>query len=308
MSFVFKIILTFAVACAAEAFGASQLQLEVSNLTWRGGANGYDVFDAVEHAETVQVRVHLTGDPCAFFVGVGTESGQDDLHAVFGVDQLELRILDSLNGRIPLKDTPGATEGEVLSGVFLAGETVKTLNFVVVIPPEQIKPAGLYTGGIRVTAYEGTPASFAPRDTRTITISVPLAEVTELSLVSPGSSFNPNAKGQLLEFDTLAAGKVRDLDMRIRSNAGYRVSMHSENGGVMKNLAAGINTTIPYTVQVTGQTFSLGESATEILSGANQLTTPQGEQHPMSVTIGDASGAAAGSYRDVIIVTVISDN
>lgn len=308
MTLLFNLISTWAAACAATVFGASQLQLEVSNIAWRGGANGYDVFGAVEHVETVQVRVYLTGNPCPFFVGIGTETGQSDHRVVFGADQLEVQIFDSLNGRIPLKDMPGATAGEVLSGVFLAGETGKTVEFVVVIPSGQIKPAGLYTGALKVTAYEGTPASFAPHDTRTITVSVPVAEVTELSLISPGSSFNPNAKGQLLQFDTLAPGKMRDLDMRIRSNAGYRVSLQSENGGVMKNLAPGINTTIPYTVQAAGQTLNLGASAVQILRAANRLTTLQGDRHSMSVTIGEISGATAGSYRDVITVTVISDN
>ena len=111
MSIFFNVISIFALGLAATAFGASQLQLEVSNIAWRGGANGYDVFDAAEHAETVQVRVYLTGDPCAFFLGIGTETSQGEHRAVFGADELELRIFDSLNGRSPLKDVPGATDG-----------------------------------------------------------------------------------------------------------------------------------------------------------------------------------------------------
>ncbi len=56
--------------------------------------------------------------------------------------------------------------------------------------------------------------------------------------------------------------------MRVRSNAGYHVTMESENGGVMKNIDPRTPVTIPYALQPGGTAVSLWRTEQTILSRA----------------------------------------
>lgn len=294
----------FATSVAAEC----QLRLEVDNIDWRGGVRvGYDVFDPGEYAQAVQFRVHLVGDPCPFFVTFsGSSPGESRRRVAFGTDAMTYDIYDSVDRRTILKDLPVANTNEVVRGAFAQGETVKELSYAIVVPPQQVIPAGRYTDLLRITLYEGTPDNFTEKDSRTVTFSVPVEEVTELALVQPGAPFDPHARGQTLDFDRLAKGKAKGFDLRVRSNAGYQILLESEYGGVMKSTDPSVASTIPYSVEVSGGPVNLHDGRQAALARTPRLTDRNGDRHEVAITIGDLTGAIAGTYRDYIMVTVIS--
>ena len=129
-----------------DASGAdSQLRLEVDNVDWRGGPRvAYGVFDSGQYAQTVYFKVRLTGDPCQFFVTFGGTVGSER-RAARGGDSLGYELYDSVVRKTALRDLPAATASEVLQGAFGPGETVKELSYVVLVPAEQVRPAGTYT-------------------------------------------------------------------------------------------------------------------------------------------------------------------
>ncbi len=296
------------------SFGASaaesQLRLEVDNIDWHGGTRvAYDVFDSGEYAQTVYFKVRLAGEPVPFFVTFGSVAAAgSERRAAHGGDSLGYEIYDSVTRRTALRDLPSATASEVLSGAFGPGEDVKELSYVVLVSPEQVRPSGFYTQPIKITVYQGTRDSYVEKDAKTVVFSIRVDSVAEMSLGEPGSPFDAKAKGHRLDFGNLEKGKARGLDMRVRSNAGYHVTMESENGGVMKNIDPRHPATIPYTLQINSAAVSLGRTRQTVLSRSSRLTDRNGDRHELLVTIDEVGNPPAGTYQDNITVTVVSDN
>jgi spore coat protein U-like protein len=288
----------------------SQLRLEVDNIVWRGGTRtAYDVFDAREYAQTVHIKVRLTGAAVPFMVtfgGINTAGSQ--WRAAQGSDSLGFEICDSVTHPNPLRDLPAATASEVLSGAFVPGEGVKELSYVVRVPAEQVRPSGTYLCPIRITLYQGTRDSFVQMDCKTVVFSIRVHPVAEMSLGKSGSKFDHTVKAQRLDFGQLEKGETMGLDMRVRSNAGYHVTMESANSGVLKSVDLRTSATISYTLQINGATLSLGRPGQTVLSRSNRLTDLNGDRHELKVTIDQIGNAPAGTYEDNLSLTVVSDN
>ena len=302
--------LLLCLASLSAGAASSQLRLEADNIDWRGGPRvAYAVFDPGEYPQTIYFKVRLTGAPVPFFVTFGTVgSSGSERRATRGGDNLGYEIYDSLTRRTALRDLPSATASEVLSGVFGPGEDVKELSFVIIVPPEQVKPSGFYTQPIKITVYQGTRDSYLENDSKTVVFSVRVDPVAEMSLGETGSPFDATAKGHRMDFGNLEKSKAKGLDMRVRSNAGYHVNMESQNGGVMKNIDPSHPATIPYTLQINSTPVAVGHTEQTVLTRVNRLTDRNGDLHQLLVTIGEVGNAPAGTYRDNITVTVVSDN
>ena len=288
-----------------------ELKLEVDTAEWRGGTRGgYGVFEPGEYPQTVRFKVRLVaGAPCPFFVTFGSAiQGNSQRRAARGSDGLDYQVYASLSQRMVLKELPGAHANEVLRDAFGPGESVKELSYVIVVPPQQIKPSGRYTDVLRITVYQGTLDNYVQKDSKTVTFSVLVDEVAEMSITTAGSPFDPGAKSHAVDFGPLAKGKAKGFDVRVRSNVGYHVTLESENGGVMKNIDPQFKNTIPYLLQVGGKTVTLSSGRQTPISRYNRLTGPNGDRHEVQITVGDINNATAGTYRDHILVTVISDN
>lgn len=305
-----NVILVWCLWLLGAQAAQSQLRLEADNVDWRGATRvAYDVFDSGEYAQTVYFKVRLTGPPVPFFVTFGNlgATGSGRLATQGGVS-LGYEIYDSVIRRTVLRDLPNATASEVLSGVFGPGEETKELSYVVLVPPEQMKPSGFYTQQIRITLYQGTRDNFVEKDAKTVSFSIRVDSVAEISLGEPGAPFDAKAKSHHLDFQDMGKNKAKAMDMRLRSNAGYHVTIGSENGGVMKNLDPRHPATIPYTLQINRSPVSLGRTAQTVLARASRLTDRNGDRHELLVTIGQADNAPAGKYQDILSVTIVSDN
>jgi hypothetical protein len=287
----------------------SELRLEVDHVDWSGGMRAaYDVFDPGEYAQTIDFKVRLIGDPCPFFVTFGSVSGMESQRrASRGGDQIDYQIYDSVARRTALRELPAATASEVLRGAFRPGEEIKDLSYVIVVPPGQLTRAGLYNDPIKITVYQGEPEDFIEQDSKTVLFSIRVDPVTELSLGESGATFDPKAKSHRLDFGTLTKGKAGGFDLRIRSNAGYHVTLESEHGGVMKHVDPRVAGTIPYVLRVDGAPTGLGRDQQVSLSRRNRLTDSSGDRHELSVIIGAVGGAAAGTYQDNLTVSVVAD-
>jgi spore coat protein U-like protein len=282
----------------------------VDNVDWRGGTrSAYDVFDSGEYAQTVYFKVRLTGAPVPFFVTFGSVGAAgSERRAMQGGDSLGYEIYDSVTRRTALRALPAATASEVLSGAFSPGEDVKELSYVVLVSPEQVRPSGFYTQPIKITVYQGTRDNYVEQDAKTVLFSIRVDPVAEMSLGEPGSPFDAKAKGHRLDFGNVEKGKAKGLDMRVRSNTGYHVTMESENGGVLKSIDPRNPATIPYTLQINSAAVSLGRTRQTVLSRGTRLTDRNGDRHEVLVTIDQFGNSPAGTYQDNLTLTVVSDN
>lgn len=288
-------------------------------VTFSSASGGYGVYDTEQYLQTVtfQVEGGATGITCEYFVALSTgQSGN------FSRRQLS-QSANMLNynaytdaGKTLFKAPPTAAQGEVITGSFpvvIALTQTNTHSFYWTIPPLQIVPAqrAYYMDkNLSLDLYAGTLLS-SPQliASSPITFQTHVDSSVDLSLVRSGSPFNINDTAQVLDFGTLASGEQREIDLVIRSNNGYSVSMQSLNKQLMVHAEApAISDSIPYQIVLNGGGINLATGApVQVISGTG--TTPTtGIAFPIEFTIGNLSGAeAAGTYSDIISVTVTAN-
>jgi spore coat protein U-like protein len=288
------------------AYAECQLKLVVNNVEWRGGPGaGYHIFDDAEYTQTVDFKVEHKGDACSFFVTFSRGWASDfNRRMGSGGEAPGYQLYKSANKSNVLKDLPSASATEVISGTFEQGDETRELRYVVVIPPLQIRPAGIYRDRVRVIVYEGTLENFIEKDSKNVTISARVHRVAELSLVNSGEPFNPQSTTKVLDFGPLTGGKSRSFDLRVRSNSGYTVTFESENGGAMKNTDPTDNSTVAYVLEVDGAVVDLSRGRRPSVARNSGMTDSNGERRGLSFAAGPVGDATAGTYRDNITITV----
>lgn len=290
-----------------------------SVVTFAGSSGGYHVYDAGKYLQTVnfQVEAEAVGATCEYFVALSSGQSGD-----FNRRKLS-QTADTLNynaytdaGKTIFKAPPTAAPGEVIAGSFPVALALTQTNhhsFHWTIDPQQIVPAQQthYTdANLSLDLYAGTLIS-AP----TLVASIPVTfqarvdSSVDLSLVNPGAPFDINDTAQLIDFGTLSSGAQRAIDLVVRSNNGYAVSMESVNRQTMVHAEAPkVSDTIPYQVVLNGGGIDLSTGApVQVIDGTG--TTPaSGISFPIQFTIGNLSGTeTAGSYSDFISVTVTAN-
>ena len=287
--------------------------LEVGNLDWVGGGGaGYGAFDPAEVPQTLRFKVKLEeGESSSYFVTVsaGVSGDYQNRQVRQGNEALTYQLYDSEGGqRTVLKALPTAAFNEVLSGSLSAEGDIQELACVAIVVPAQVRRSGLYTDTFTLTLYSGTLQDYTEQDAKTVVLSVPAGENVELSLSPSGSSFDSGTRSALMDFGALRKDAHRELDLRVRSNAGYSITLESDNNGVLKHTGANVNSVVPYTLRLAGNPVNLGSGAQTPVLQPGRLTDANGDNYELSVTIGEVSGAVAGDYRGVITGTVAAQN
>jgi spore coat protein U-like protein len=292
------------------AHAAPSLRLQVPSVDWRGkhGA-GYDVFDPTPYSQTVDFLVSHSGPPCSYFVTFSKNTPAGRPRAMTsGGETLDYNLYARPSLNTVLKDLPSALPNEVISGRFGVDGAPQQRSFVFALPAWQIKRAGTYSDTVRVSLYSGTLTDHTLAQSVVIQLRARVPALVDVSLVAPGGGFDPLALNQWLDFGPLAGGKTHDFDLRVRSNAGYSVSLQSDNGGVLKSQEAGSTDSVPYQLVIGGSPTPLHGKSVSVLQRRAALTSPQGDGHSVRVIIGQLGNASPGNYRDVITVTVQADN
>ena len=292
----------------AKAHARCELSLEVNNVEWRQGhSGGYDIFDPTEYTQSVTLRVRHGGDACDFFITVSSGGASDfSRRLLSGGDTLTYQLYDTANKSNVLKDLPTATAAEVMKGSFGQGDEGREFRYVVVFPPLQIRPPGLYRDSLDVTLYEGTVGNFTRKDSRNFTVTARIQPMVELSVVDSGAPFNPQAGSKEVDFGSLVQGQSRRFDLRIRGNSGYRVTFQSENGGVMKHTDPTDSSAIAYVLDAGGAAVSLDRGQHGFGGEKSGITDLNGDRLALTLTVGPVGEATAGTYRDTITATVVT--
>lgn len=299
-------------AAREKAVATVSLQLlEVANVDWTGGPGaGYGVFDPAEVVQAIRFKVKLVeGSASSYFVTFSAGGSGDFLNRELrlGNEALKYQVYDSAGSqRTVLKALPSATASEILSGALTTEGEIQELTYVMVVDPGQVKSAGPYADTFIVTLYSGTLEDYTEEDAITVLFTVPVAETTQLSLLASSSPFDPAVRSTLMDFGVLQSDDERRVDLRVRSNAGYSVSLESENNGMLKHTQPGVATVVPYTLRLAGTVVNLGAGLQTPVSQPGRLTGADGDVYDVSVSIGEVSGAVAGTYRDVVTITVTS--
>lgn len=128
-------------------------------------------------------------------------------------------------------------------------------------------------------------------------IPVTVNTLRSVSMSLPGASTSTT-----LDFGTLTTGDRKGVNVQIRSTTPFKVSMLSDNNGVLGLVGDSQKRwTIPYTAELDG--LEITESRPiESNAPSGPLAAPATWR--FRVTVGDVSGARAGVYRDIITLKV----
>ncbi|MFC7335213.1 spore coat protein U domain-containing protein [Rhodocista pekingensis] len=278
---------------------SSSCKLKLRDLTRIEPQSGsYDPFAGTPLPQYHRFEVqHLNGPGCAFVVGVdggsnGSRQMEDDGYRL----SYGLYIDGALSQ--PLADAYGSPSG-LLSGYVedTKGRDAVELQFFSIIPAGQMVPADTYRDVVRFTLYEwedGTPGRIL--DSRTVQVRAKVREVFQASVRVGGITRPLAGVAGTLDLGELSNGAATTFDLEVSGNAGYDVSLESENRGYLVSHDGGGS--IPYGLTLDGRSVSLQRSVTLGFGGSNAA------QHGLTVTVPAASNALAGTYRDNLVLTV----
>lgn len=219
--------------------------------------------------------------------------------------------VDSGRTRIIKEAGVSTSSSDFIVGSFPSGSPSLTSNlhtyYMKLLPDPVGVDSGNYLDVVTMILYEGTPGgSYRTIQAWNLVHTYYVNANTHISLVDSGAPFNINDTSQTLQFGTLTPGASRGFDLIAVYNAGYRIYASSMNNGGLKH--SNNSTIIPYSFKVGTQTKNLSGSASNpvlIAEGSGQSSSA-GTRHAVNVSIGNFSQALAGSYADVITLTVES--
>lgn len=300
--------LVLAAASAEAACGRLRLA-EVDAVDWQGAGGGYDVFDATQYVQPVEIRVRKErGGTCSYAIGIseGSSGLFDPRELVRRGQRLAYNLYDTSAQTNILMDL--ALGGTVIRGGFTdadARQETHTHTYYWTIPAQQIVPgsSGRYADRPTLRLYEEVNGVFAQRHTRRKRHRARAPRLVEISLVDVGAPFNAADVSQTLDFGTFFEGQSLSFDLRARGNTGFRVSLESRNRGVMAH--ASLPSRVPYTLSVDGVPVDLGRRRpVRIASFTGETTDAEGEAYRIEVQVGSLAGTLGGRHRDSVTVTL----
>jgi hypothetical protein len=279
---------------------------DITSTTWMGGNGvGYDIYDSQRRIQLVNFRVRSHDGGCPYYLTVSpaTGSGDGTGYLMGGGGEIRFGIYKDANGSQPLRPAGLAVETDMYLGVVPAGGTIIN-QLVLTIPPEQVVAPGFYSGDVEFTLYEGVFGSGVVRDRRRVTVSVQVPSVAQVSFAE-GTGFDANHGSHTVLFGRLRERDRRVVNLKARSNGGYRLLLQSMNGGVLRHVDPSDDSRVPYTVIVDGNPVVLNGGETMVIVNS-EMTHGSGRNHRLEVVVGATDDASAGDYRDVINVVIWS--
>lgn len=171
-----------------------------------------------------------------------------------------------------------------------------------------IYPAGNYTDSVRVRLYSGLPFNDPLlEDTVNFNITFSIQSSIALSLVDVGAPFSEGDTEQLMDFGVITSGEFMEADLKVKSNAGYRVYVKSENKGKLKHQT--LNDKISYSMlaNTTNVNLNVGGQGYKVADKSG-VTPAGGDNIRIKVTLGNPGNANTGVYTDFVTITAETKN
>lgn len=259
----------------------------------------YDPDQGVDEPIRLTVSRTPTNGNCQFFLNFVSDAaaGSDRYFQAFDGTQLRYEILDE-GGKVLENTTRGRDR---LNGRLRRNETEIELLVRFVVPAGQTVPAGDYAERITLRLFDRRGGGRLV-DEVGLTLRTQVASRAEINLAQqPGLDFDAGRSYDQVDFEELETGESRAIVLRVRSNASYRLSLSSENAGVLVRDGSGGADQIGYSAQLDGNPVSL---TAPVLLLRDPLAVGAVEELIFNVVIGEVGEARAGRYADMITVFV----
>ncbi|PZP40414.1 MAG: hypothetical protein DI585_01105 [Pseudomonas fluorescens] len=284
--------------------------------TYTGGGSGYNPFDTSVYSATVNftVNVGIFVGTCNYFVVLAAGSGGSATsRQLAGATNLGYVAYTDGTHTSPLLSKSTAGINNAITGSFTGivglGQN-RTHSFIWRIPALQVVPrnAGNFYSdtNVQLELYEGTVTGTATLvATAPVTFRTQVASSVDVAVTGSGGSFNIGNTGYTANFGTATTGAVRDFDMVVRSNDGYRLTMASARNQTLWRGSTSASGTIPYSLTVNSVGVNLASGADVSVATYNGTTPTTGTNVPVRLTLGTVPALQpAGTYTDTLTVKV----
>lgn len=297
----------FSLATVAQPILDCGLSMTVDNIlfSWNGSSLVYTANLSLTRSNNSNQCKNIR---IGFSTGI---SGNYDRTMVSGGNTVSYNLYADNSTNTPLKSLADASgNSERLTVKFQNNELQKTVSFEGRLPvPNQgrlVLPKGNYSDIITATASPKGSNSLSADKNFQVSLNLP-AEI-DVSLVNSGGAFDPSKTNHTMDFNIITLGDSRQVDLKVKSNAGYTLSLSSQNGGSLKHLTSA-NFSIGYLLKVNGVGQSFSGAGIPLVIGTGVGITPTaGVNFTLNIEIGDPSNKLAGTYQDVITVTATSND
>ena len=170
------------------------------------------------------------------------------------------------------------------------------LPLMLTVPRGQPSLSGSFTSKIGFAlAVAGFPAALPPIDQAAVPLACRVPPIFEINVAGSGSR-------STVQFASLESGQKSSVVLQSRTTGDYRVVFQSLNGGLLTLAGrSGLATAIPYAAAIDGQPVALA-----VPVALSYSAEPGEATHRFTVTVGDSSGKLAGTYTDVITISILS--
>lgn len=269
-----------------------RLRMDTSAGSWI--IQGYDPFSGNGSTGTFDLT----------FVNDG--EGECRFYPLFQTDAAPFGLQANGSARVPytLLDTFGQYDATPIAGrtirrttnrpVVVQSHSQQLVRYIMTIQPGAIPGDGNFTQRLILNA-EGVDGS--PLAARQILLGIDVPPSATLGLAG---AFRRNGGQADVDLGELVEGIAQvPLQLHVRSTRGYRLGLESLNGGVLR--LAGTQWAVPYRVVIDGKVATIGSESAYVSSNRAGLRT---DTLPLAFSIGDAANRRAGTYSDVLTVSI----
>jgi hypothetical protein len=280
-------------ADAAAATGSCRLRIDSSTTSWI--VQNYDPFGLSDPSGTFDLMLTNEG------------STRCQVYPQFVVDQESFGLSSGLARRAPyrLYDTFSAADVTPTSGRSIRTATARSVviapggqqlvQYQLEVDGSQLQGDGTFTQqlAVEVQDTDGTPLA-----ARRIIVGV---NVLPSALLGLCGAFRMNNGQALVDIGELNQGLAPiPLQLRVKSTRAYTLNFMSRNNGAL--VLTGTQWAVPYSVRVGDRTLSLVGAATYASERAGRGI--ETESLPLEFVVGDSQNKRAGTYSDVLTVTI----
>lgn len=202
--------------------------------------------------------------------------------------------------------TDATSATDVIFGSFPNGRnpTSQILTYYPALGTLAYNRFGPYSDTFQFRLYQGNIGSATQRNARNKTFTYNMAKKIDVSLVSSGAPFDVNDASETINFGNLLTGATKSFDLIVKYNAGYRVTLSSANQGKLKHVS--LPDMVNYALTMNSSPVNLvGSNSTPVqVATGTGVSPPNGLILSSTFTIGTVGTVRAGSYTDVITVSV----
>lgn len=269
------------------------LRIDTSSSNWL--IRGYDPFGSNTPAALFEVTFANDGRAaCVFDPVFVLDQEPFGLTTQGRAKRINYTLLDQFAGSNATPTSGRTIQRATNRAVVVQPGSQQLVRYQVAIAEDALDADGLYTQRLMLVA-EGRS-----RNERLASRQVVLGiEVLPSAVLGLSGSYRRSGGQALVNLGELAPGLAPvPLQLNVASTRAYRLEFASKNAGLLK--MANADWSVPYQLVVGNSTLPLASTASYASSG----TDPTKDALPLRFMIGEVAGKRAGTYSDLITVSI----